>query len=167
VKQSVTQDSTKREYIQCLYSAMSGHTRSAQTWIIQFYLQITPCLPFCFASVHQMAPLLSEVEGIWWGPCHSFIDPEGMKGWVGLHNFLQQPLLLGYLHSLYTRVATRGSTIAQRGPCRNTHGSPSRSIHIAVTKRNWSELLLDMLRITKSYLSSVQFLRQGGKRAVL
>ena len=22
---------------------------------------------FCFASVHQMAPLLSEVEGIWWG----------------------------------------------------------------------------------------------------
>ena len=32
---------------------------------------------FCFASVHQMAPLLSEAEG---GACYSFIDPEGMKG---------------------------------------------------------------------------------------
>ena len=45
MKQSVTQDSTKREYIQCSYSAMSGHTQSAQTWITQIYLQITPCLP--------------------------------------------------------------------------------------------------------------------------
>jgi len=46
MKQSVTQDSTKRDYIQCLYNAMLGHTQSAQTWITQFYLQITPCLPF-------------------------------------------------------------------------------------------------------------------------
>jgi len=46
MKQPVTQDNTKTEYIQCLYSAMSGHTQSAQTWITQFYLQITPCLPF-------------------------------------------------------------------------------------------------------------------------
>ena len=45
MKQSVTQDNTKTEYIQCLYSAMSGHTQRAQTWITQFYLQITPCLP--------------------------------------------------------------------------------------------------------------------------
>ena len=48
MKQSVTQDSTEREYIQCLYSAISGHTQSVQTWITQFYLQITPCLPFLF-----------------------------------------------------------------------------------------------------------------------
>jgi len=25
---------------------MSGHTQSTHTWITQFYLQITPCLPF-------------------------------------------------------------------------------------------------------------------------
>jgi len=29
-----------------MYSAMPGHTQSAQTWITQFYLQITPSLLF-------------------------------------------------------------------------------------------------------------------------
>ena len=39
-----------------LYSALFviPHTQGAQTWITQFYLQITPYLPLqCF--VHQMA----------------------------------------------------------------------------------------------------------------
>jgi len=36
----------ERVYIQCLYSAMSGHTQSAQTWITPLCLQITPCLTF-------------------------------------------------------------------------------------------------------------------------
>jgi len=68
MKQSVTQDSTKREYIQCLYSAMSGQDthKALRHWSHSFACKLHhTCL--CFASVHQMAPLLSEVEGIWWG----------------------------------------------------------------------------------------------------
>ena len=45
-----------------LYRALSG-IQSAQTWITQFYVQITPRLPL-FASVHQMAPALIEVADI-------------------------------------------------------------------------------------------------------
>jgi len=46
------------------YSALSGRpTQSAQTWITQLYLQITPCLPL-FVSVHQMAPPLIKVADI-------------------------------------------------------------------------------------------------------
>jgi len=37
-----------------------------------------------FVSVHQMAPPLTEVADIQLQFCYSFIDPEGMKGWVGL-----------------------------------------------------------------------------------
>jgi len=37
---------------------------------------------FCFASVHQMAPRLTEVECIIL-ELGAFIDPEGMKGPVG------------------------------------------------------------------------------------
>jgi len=50
--------------LQRLYSVISGHTQSAQTRITQFYMEITPYLPICFASIHQMAPPLSEAEGI-------------------------------------------------------------------------------------------------------
>jgi len=39
---------------------------------------------FCFASVHQMAPRLTEAKWRLIGACYSFIDPEGMKRWVGL-----------------------------------------------------------------------------------
>jgi len=35
---------------------------------------------FCFESVHQMAPPLSEVAGHLMGAYYSFINPEGMKG---------------------------------------------------------------------------------------
>jgi len=53
------------------------------TWIAPLYLQITPCLPFLrkrspdggtpnWGSRHRIAA------------CYSFIDPEGMKSWVGL-----------------------------------------------------------------------------------
>ena len=53
---------------------MSGHTKRSDM-DHKFYLQITPCLPFS-ASVHQMEPPLTEVEGIWFHP----FDPEGTKG---------------------------------------------------------------------------------------
>jgi len=39
------------------------YSQIAQAWITQFYLQITPCLPY-FSSIHQMAPLLTEVADI-------------------------------------------------------------------------------------------------------
>ena len=32
------------------------YSQSTQAWIAQFYLQVTPCLPFLCASIHQMAP---------------------------------------------------------------------------------------------------------------
>jgi len=69
-----------------LHSAMSRTHTERSDMDHTVYLQITPCLPFVFASVHQMAPRLTEVQGIWLGAtaCYSFIDPEGMKGWVGL-----------------------------------------------------------------------------------
>ena len=40
----------------------------------------------------------------------------------------------------------------------NTHGSPLRVIHIAATKLNLSELVLDMLKIMNCYYSSVHIL---------
>ena len=30
--------------------------QGAQTWITQFNLQTTPCLPLAFVRIHQMAP---------------------------------------------------------------------------------------------------------------
>jgi len=59
------------------------YSQCTQTWITQFYLQITPCLPFlCKHSQDGATPN--------WGSRHaivayySLIDPEGMKGWVDL-----------------------------------------------------------------------------------
>ena len=34
----------------------SSRPQDAQTWITQFNLQTTPCLPLAFVHVHQMAP---------------------------------------------------------------------------------------------------------------
>jgi len=65
--QTVTQDSTTErifEWIQRTDSeVITECLHSAQTWITQFYLQITPCLPL-LVSVHQMAPPLIEVANI-------------------------------------------------------------------------------------------------------
>jgi len=46
VKHSVTQDSIKRKYNTMSYIAPCEDTQRGQTWITQFYLQVTPCLPF-------------------------------------------------------------------------------------------------------------------------
>ena len=67
-----------------LYGAIyTTQSQSAQTWITQFYLQITSCLPFLRKrSLDGVTPN--------WGSRHptaayySFTDPEGMKDWVGL-----------------------------------------------------------------------------------
>ena len=73
-----------------LYSAfyMQCISQSAQAWITQFYLQIHhACLSF--VCVHRMALCTSN-----WGKRHliaayySSINPEGMKGWVGLVGWL-------------------------------------------------------------------------------
>ena len=104
MKQCVTQDSTQREYIQCLYSAMSGHTQSAQTWITQCYLQIAPCLPFVSPSVHQMAPLLIEMEDIWWRLANHLSTPNGWKAelawlvdlWWMVYRYPHKWLPIGY-----------------------------------------------------------------------
>jgi len=65
------------------YHFSRPYSQSAQTWIMQFYLQITPCLPFpCKHSPYGATPN--------WGSRHptaayySLINPAGMKGWVGL-----------------------------------------------------------------------------------
>jgi len=36
----------KEEYLYSAFWGQGGNTQSAQAWITQFYLQITPCLPF-------------------------------------------------------------------------------------------------------------------------
>ena len=57
------------QHIERIYTMLILHhdrthtKRSDMDHITQFYLQITPCLP-CFASVHQMAPPLTEVEAL-------------------------------------------------------------------------------------------------------
>jgi len=62
---------------------MHAYSQSAQTWITQFYLQSTPSLPF----LRKRSP---DGAAPSWGSRHriaayySFIDPEGMKSWVGL-----------------------------------------------------------------------------------
>jgi len=69
----------KSIYIAPLYSIQS---QGAQTWITQFYLQITPCLPF----LHKHSPdgASTECGGEHIIASHySFIDPDRMKGWVG------------------------------------------------------------------------------------
>ena len=63
-----------------LYYASS---QSAQMWIMQFYLQITPFLPV----LCKRSP--DGVTANWgsrypFAAYYSFIDPKGMKGWVGL-----------------------------------------------------------------------------------
>jgi len=70
-----------RIFIQCHFSM--PYSQSAETCITQFSLQITPCLPF----FHKHLPDGATPN---WGSRHfmaayySFIDPEGMKGWVAL-----------------------------------------------------------------------------------
>ena len=69
----------KSIYIAPLYSVQS---QSAQTWITQFYLQITPCLPFL--RKHSLDGASTECGGEHLIAAHySFIDPDRMKGWVG------------------------------------------------------------------------------------
>ena len=55
-----------------LYSAMS-YTQGAQTWITQFYLQTTPCLPWFPAAEHHR-PLAGT----------HFTVPRRVEGWVDL-----------------------------------------------------------------------------------
>jgi len=63
-----------------LYSAMSRtHTHSAQTWITQFLPANYTVPAFCFASVHQMARRLTEVEGIWLELATHLSIPKGWK----------------------------------------------------------------------------------------
>jgi len=65
-KPSVTQDSTQWDSTyNVLYSAMS-RTHKECSDMDHTVLPANYTMPaFCFASVHQMAPRLTEVEGIW------------------------------------------------------------------------------------------------------
>jgi len=57
---------------------MSGHTKSSD--MDHTVLPANYTMPaFCFTSIHQMAPPLSEVEALI-GAYYSFIDPKEMKG---------------------------------------------------------------------------------------
>ena len=52
------------------------YTQSAQAWITQFYLQITPCLPFLRERSPDVTNTATEAADIQ----IAFIDPERMKG---------------------------------------------------------------------------------------
>ena len=58
-------------------------SQSGHAWITQFYLQITPCVPFLRSrSLDGATPDWGSVHPI--AAYYPSIDPEGMKGWVGL-----------------------------------------------------------------------------------
>jgi len=66
----------KEEY---LCSASYTESQSAQTWITQFYLQITPCL--LFRRKRSPDGASTECGGEHLIAAHySFIDPERIKG---------------------------------------------------------------------------------------
>jgi len=50
--------------------------QGAQTWITQFNLQTTPCLPLAFVRIHQMAPPRTVVTTYIIAAYYSFIDPK-------------------------------------------------------------------------------------------
>jgi len=52
------------------------YTQSAQAWITQFYLQITPCLPF----LRERSPDITTTAAEAIAAHYSFIDPERTKG---------------------------------------------------------------------------------------
>jgi len=73
-------------FTECLYSATFS-IQSAQVWITQFYLLITPCLPFlCKRSPDGDTPNWGSRHPI--AAYYSFIDPRGLKSWVGLVGWL-------------------------------------------------------------------------------
>jgi len=85
MKQSVTQDSTKREHIQCLY--VRTHTKRSD--MDHTVLSANYTMPaFWFASVSP-----DGATSNWDGrhlarTYYSFIDPEGMRGWVNWPGWL-------------------------------------------------------------------------------
>jgi len=70
-----------------IYTAPLCIPQSAQAWITQFYLQITPCMLF----LRKRSPDGATPN---WGCRHPIaahylsVDREGMKGWVGLVGWL-------------------------------------------------------------------------------
>jgi len=62
------------------------YTPGALAQIAQFYLQITPCLPLphILISIHQMALPLTCDNARLIAAYYSSIQPERIKGWVGL-----------------------------------------------------------------------------------
>jgi len=56
-------------------------------------------------SVHQMAPPVTDVTNIYFAAYYSFIDPERMKGWVGMVGW---PIADGYPHK-WSPVSCRSS----------------------------------------------------------
>jgi len=73
----ITKGKGKEKY---LYSAINTtHSLKVLRHGSQFYLQITPCLPFlCKHSADGATPDIGSRHPI--AAYYSFIDPEGMKG---------------------------------------------------------------------------------------
>jgi len=71
-----------------IYIALFGHggttvgctAQSAQAWITQFYLQITPCRPFLRERSPDVTTIATEAAEIQIAAHYSFIGPERMKG---------------------------------------------------------------------------------------
>jgi len=68
-------------YIAPFNYSTHAYFQSAHTWITQFYLQTTPCLPFLRKRSPDGATT-TEAADIQLQLYYSFIDPEGMKGWL-------------------------------------------------------------------------------------
>jgi len=106
-----------------------AYSQSAQTWIRQFYLQTAPCLLFLRKrSPDGSAPNWGSRHRIAWSEAYySFIDPEGMWGWLSWRGWLTcsgwlshisgHPSATGRAHdSESTPAKDRRSTARPRNP---------------------------------------------------
>ena len=103
------------------------HTERSDT-VTQFYLQITKC----FASVHQMAPRLTEVEGIW---LELSTHLSTLKGWKAEFAWLADLLRMAYPHIKWLPISYRssagyGCSRAERPTFYNCLHSPKKYVPI-------------------------------------
>ena len=84
VKSTIPHEERKGEY---LYSAFwpRWYAQSSQAWITQFYLQITPRLPFvceCSPDVTTTATEAADIQlqECWWGGDLPYLNLEPVRG---------------------------------------------------------------------------------------
>ena len=120
----------------CIAPFSMSYSQSSHAWITQFYLQITPCLPF----LRKCSPDGATPK---WGSRHpiaayySFIDPEGMKGSVGVVGWPIADRLPTYKWApvSYRSSAEQGSCAGQRPTLYRCATQPTRRVRNVILHR--------------------------------